>query len=185
MEAQLPEEEKALLLKSLDPAVVIRYFTESQKLFTVKHEKGKAGRTLVERVGRLSIEFVRLATSLDPIISAVLPTSPEYAIPYGCLKVIFKVSDASAAMRTSSDDILQFILDNADKQEDVVGQLTTLGDILHTISFHNDMEPTGAMKKLMATIYVQVLDFLERVIDYTNLTPLGEPLGLSVSFLLD
>jgi len=79
----------------------------------------------------------------------------------------------------------QFILDNADKQENIVGQLTTLGDILLTISFQNDMEPTGAMKKLMATIFIQVLDFLERVMNCTNLTPMGEPLELSKSLKLD
>jgi len=92
MEAQLPDEEKALLLKSLDLALVVRYFKKSQEVFMAKYEKGKAGQTLVDWVRRLTIGFIRLAMSLDPVISVVIPRSHECSIPYGCLKVIFKVS---------------------------------------------------------------------------------------------
>ncbi|CZR59012.1 uncharacterized protein PAC_08904 [Phialocephala subalpina] len=157
MAAQFSDSEKALLSQNLDPGVIVKYFERQQESITLIHQQREANPKLIHRARRLGIGFVKVAMALDPIISIVIPSSPEYAIPYGCLKLIFK-----------------FVLDNAsDRQEEILDHLMALSEILSTMSFQNDMEPTGPMKKLMATIYVHVLDFLERLIEYTNLSSWG------------
>ncbi|KAH7314232.1 hypothetical protein BKA65DRAFT_118747 [Rhexocercosporidium sp. MPI-PUGE-AT-0058] len=158
MEAHFSKSDKELLSQNLSPEVVIKYFETKQQALQAIYEERETNPTLVARVRRIGLKFIKIATALDPIISIVVPSSPEYAIPYGCLKLAF-----------------QFIVDNTtDKKEDIVEHLEGLSNILDTISFENDMGPTGRMKKIMATIYVHVLDFLERVIEYTNLTSWGK-----------
>jgi hypothetical protein len=36
--------------------------------------------------------LIKVAQAMDPLISVFLPSSPEYAIPYACLKSLFVVS---------------------------------------------------------------------------------------------
>ncbi|KAG4441759.1 hypothetical protein IFR05_002750 [Cadophora sp. M221] len=158
IKGQFSQTDKDLLVQNLSPEVVIKYFENKQQALQTIYKERETDPTLARRVRRIGLTFIKIATALDPIISIVVPSSPEYAILYGCLKLAFR-----------------FIVGNvADKKEDIVGHLDKSSEILDTISFENDMGPASIMKKIMATIYVQVLDFLERVVEYTNLSSWGK-----------
>jgi hypothetical protein len=52
--------------------------------------------------------------------------------------------------------------------------LDQLGTILKRVSFQNATDPTGTMRLLIAKIYVRVLDFLERLVEFSGVTPYGK-----------
>jgi hypothetical protein len=43
-------------------------------------------------VRSFTLRLITVAQAMDPLIQLFLPSSPEYAIPYACLKVLFVVS---------------------------------------------------------------------------------------------
>lgn len=57
----------------------------------------RRAKQLTRGAKQLGLGLIKVAQALDPIISVLLPSSPEYAIPYACLKVIFQVSFAHPA----------------------------------------------------------------------------------------
>jgi hypothetical protein len=77
----------------------------------------------------------------------------------------------------------KFIVDNTtDRLEEIRRYLDELSGILKKLTFHHDINPTGPMKLLLAQIYVHVLDFLERMVEYSNLTSGGKSLdGILIS----
>lgn len=52
--------------------------------------------------------------------------------------------------------------------------MENLGKTLEQMRFQHDMKPTGAMKILLARIYIQVIKFLERLVEYSTLPVMGK-----------
>jgi hypothetical protein len=64
---------------------------EPSGLSWIKKAKAKS-KKVISGARSLVLGLIRVAKAMDPLISVLLPSSPEYAIPYGCLKVLFVVS---------------------------------------------------------------------------------------------
>jgi hypothetical protein len=84
------------------PAIITEFLTKSiEKLpkdEVVADPKGlkQKAKALPQKISSgarsLVLGLIKVAQAMDPLISVFLPSSPEYAIPYACLKVIFVVS---------------------------------------------------------------------------------------------
>jgi len=104
--------EELRLSADLDPKVVTKYLEDGVKRMPGSEEAdspGKDGKRkprqrakqLAHGAKELGLGLIKLAQALDPVISVLLPSSPEYAIPYACLKVMFQVSHGLPAPCTS------------------------------------------------------------------------------------
>jgi hypothetical protein len=56
----------------------------------MKAEKGKKMKHAVD----LANGFCEVAARLSPVLQVMVPQTPEYAVPFGCLTLLFKVSTA-------------------------------------------------------------------------------------------
>ncbi|PMD16288.1 hypothetical protein NA56DRAFT_649453 [Hyaloscypha hepaticicola] len=132
-------------LKTDEPVIKRRWIV--RRLMVATKEAVSGLKTFVLRL-------IDVAQAMDPLISLLLPSSPEYAIPYACLKVLFVCFQAIAK----------------DKMVIIKENLDVLETILKRVSFETATDPTEAMKILVARIYVSVLDFLERLVEFSRAT---------------
>jgi hypothetical protein len=73
------------------------YPVSATPLNLLGNKKDDREKQLTRGAKQLGLGLIKVAQALDSIISVLLPSSPEYAIPYACLKVIFQVSFAHPA----------------------------------------------------------------------------------------
>ena len=58
-----------------------------------KETRSKEGKILLTDIGKKAMDvFVSFVETVEPILDVVVPSTPEYAVPYACLKLIFKAS---------------------------------------------------------------------------------------------
>lgn len=77
----------------LNPNTLKAYFEERVNILTEKknstrYSKRKDATDVIRKLGS---RLLKLADILEPLISSLLLSSPQYAIPYTCLKIILKV----------------------------------------------------------------------------------------------
>jgi hypothetical protein len=100
--------EELRLSVDLDPKVIVKYLEDGVKRMPDNDEADEVAsggkkvfrrraKQLTRGAKQLGLGLIKVAQALDPIISVLLLSSPEYAIPYACLKVIFQVSFANPA----------------------------------------------------------------------------------------
>jgi hypothetical protein len=85
--------------KDLGKAAVKEFFDRQEKRFheeeKQKETREKEGKVVVSDIAKKAVyAFVSFVDSVEPILDVFVPSTPEYAVPYACLKLIFKVSGA-------------------------------------------------------------------------------------------
>jgi hypothetical protein len=85
--------------KDLGKAAVKEFFDRQEKRFheeeKQKETREKEGKIVVSGIAKKAVyAFVNFVDSVEPILDVVVPSTPEYAVPYACLKLIFKASGA-------------------------------------------------------------------------------------------
>jgi hypothetical protein len=85
--------------KNLGKAAVKEFFDRQEKRFheeeKQKETREKEGKIVVSGIAKKAVyAFVNFVDSVEPILDVVVPSTPEYAVPYACLKLIFKASGA-------------------------------------------------------------------------------------------
>jgi hypothetical protein len=84
----LSAEDRALLAGSHGSSLVINRIRTLEKDILARAEKGKKAK----RAADLANGFCEVAARLSPMLQVMIPQSPEYAVPFGCLTLLFKVS---------------------------------------------------------------------------------------------
>jgi hypothetical protein len=84
----LSAEDRALLVGSHSSPLVISRIRTLEQDILAKTEKGKK----TKRAADLANGFCEVAARLSPVLQVMIPQTPEYAVPFGCLTLLFKVS---------------------------------------------------------------------------------------------
>lgn len=84
----LSAEDRALLAGSHGSSLVINRIRTLEKDILARAEKGKKAK----RAADLANGFCEVAARLSPMLQVMVPQTPEYAVPFGCLTLLFKVS---------------------------------------------------------------------------------------------
>jgi hypothetical protein len=84
----LSAEDRALLVGSHSSSLVISRIRTLEQDILAKTEKGKK----TKRAADLANGFCEVAARLSPVLQVMIPQTPEYAVPFGCLTLLFKVS---------------------------------------------------------------------------------------------
>ena len=90
-------------------------------------------------------------------MNPLVPQSPEYAIPYGVLMVIFKA-----------------VVAKREKQTEVLDYFDQFSQSLPSFQSYGELFPNSEMKILLATIYADMLALLEKAASYYTLGRLGK-----------
>ena len=86
----LSVEDRALLVGSRGSSLVTSRIRAIERDILMKTEKGKKMKPAVD----LANGFCEVAARLSPVLQVMVPQTPEYAVPFGCLTLLFKVSTA-------------------------------------------------------------------------------------------
>jgi hypothetical protein len=84
----LSVEDRTLLVGSRGSLLVISRIRAIERDISMKTEKGKKMKLVVD----LANGFCEVAARLSPVLQVMVPQTPEYAVPFGCLTLLFKVS---------------------------------------------------------------------------------------------
>ena len=93
----MPPEDRADFENDLGKAAVMKFFHKQEEHFKdeerEKETRSKEGKILLTDIGKKAMDvFVSFVETVEPILDVVVPSTPEYAVPYACLKLIFKAS---------------------------------------------------------------------------------------------
>lgn len=100
----LPQEDQEDFKRDLGKAAVTKFFERHEERFKEeekeketrqkeKETRQKEGKIPVGDIAKKAVYvFVSFVESVEPILDVVVPSTPEYAVPYACLKLIFKAS---------------------------------------------------------------------------------------------
>lgn len=83
----LPPEDRALLTRSGGSTVVAAKIRSLEEDILAKTEKGNKAK----RVTDLANVFCEFGARVTPVLQVMVPQSPEYNVPFGCVALIFKV----------------------------------------------------------------------------------------------
>ncbi|MCJ1415102.1 60S ribosomal protein L28 [Xylographa parallela] len=120
------------------------------------HETEGATSKLSKNIGKVANTFCGFAVRMSELVAPLVPQSPEYAVPYGILIIIFKA-----------------VVTKNEKQKEVLDYFDQFQQCLPDIRSYGDLFPTSEMKILLATIYADVLTLLEHAASYYALGRLG------------
>lgn len=84
----LSAEDRALLVGSGGSSLVISRIRTLEQTILVKTEKEKKNK----RAADLADGFCEVAARVSPMLQVMVPQTPEYTVPFGCLTLLFKVS---------------------------------------------------------------------------------------------
>ncbi|MCJ1474955.1 hypothetical protein MMC13_003615 [Lambiella insularis] len=120
-------------------------------------EREGATSKVSKNIGKVANTFCGFAVRISELVAPLVPQSPEYAVPYGILMVIFKA-----------------VVTKSDKQNEVLDYFDKFHQCLPDLRAYGDLFPTSEMKILLATIYADVLSLLEHAASYYALGRLGK-----------
>jgi hypothetical protein len=93
----LPPEDQEDFETDLGKAAVKKFLDRQEEHFKTeekkKEKRKEEGKIPVGDIAKKAVyAFVSFVEYVEPILDVVVPSTPEYAIPYACLKLIFKAS---------------------------------------------------------------------------------------------
>jgi hypothetical protein len=166
---RLTEEDIDLLAQGNGSCVVVERIRGLERRFEGKITQSKK----FQRVAKMANAFCDIANRIAPIIQLMLPQSPEYAIPMGCLTLLFKVSlySGGVVVLLRSGQTVAF---KNEKEEAFIDQVTRMADNLPIADFYRDVFPTSQMIAAVTSVYLNMLSFLEHALAYYCLGSLSE-----------
>jgi len=93
----LPPEDRVDFENDLGKAAIMKFFHRQEERFKEeeiqKETRSKEGKIQFTDIGKRAVDvFVSFVENIEPILDVVVPSTPEYAVPYACLKLIVKAS---------------------------------------------------------------------------------------------
>ncbi|MCJ1285064.1 60S ribosomal protein L28 [Xylographa opegraphella] len=152
--ARLLREDRQLFDNGKSYAAVETFIRDMER--TIQEKKGATSK-YSRSIGNVANTFCGFAVRMSELVAPLVPQSPEYAVPYGILMIIFKA-----------------VVTKSEKQKEVLDYFDQFHQCLPDIRSYGDLFPTSEMKILLATIYADVLTLLEHAASYYALGRLGK-----------
>ncbi|KAH9206634.1 hypothetical protein DL95DRAFT_469430 [Leptodontidium sp. 2 PMI_412] len=102
-----------------------------------------------QQVSDFANSLCEFATRISGLVEIFVPQSPEYAIPFNCIMFIFKTVVAKNEKQATLSDFFM-----------------KLSHSLPLADFYSQVVPTDDMKQAVASIYMEVIDLVERATAY-------------------
>ncbi|KIW97684.1 uncharacterized protein Z519_01268 [Cladophialophora bantiana CBS 173.52] len=131
-------------IKHFDATAVEQFIEERYCESTNRLEQSKR-----QWLSDATYTFASLAQQLAEIFDPLVPQSPEYTIPYGCLMIIFKI-----------------LVAKQEKKEKVIAVFESLRQKLPFLGLYDVLFPTDQMRAQLAKTYLDVLDLIVCVTEY-------------------
>ena len=167
---QLSNGDRALLIGSGGSTLVADKIRSLEEEILTKIEKGSRAK----RVTDLANVFCEFGARVTPVLQVMVPQSPEYNVPFGCVALIFKVHkplprEYQCIILTISNAVAM----RNERETNLSDFLINLSHSLPLASFYRDVFPTTEMKTVVASMYIEIVDLLERATKYYCLGRLG------------
>jgi hypothetical protein len=120
----------------------IQQTTEAREQASQKHP-------IMKKAGHFVEVFSEFVTRTSVIIELLLPQSPEYRTTYGVLLLVFKT-----------------VFKRKETQESLLAYIQKLSVRLPIVDFYAELFPSYRAKKIVVSIYVEILNLLNEAIVY-------------------
>jgi hypothetical protein len=128
------------------------------KTFSAEVEQISARRpNLSKKSGVFCNKFCDFAVRTSGIITPFTQLNKEFALAYGLLSILF---DA--------------VVTKKEREESLLESIEFVGGLLPVVEFYKTIFPTNAMKDTVATLYVEIMNFLDEALIYYRSGRLGE-----------